>query len=119
MKFNKSEARQRRHLRLRAKIKGTASRPRLNVYKSNTNFYAQIIDDEAGMTLVSASTLRHRKAKEKNLNDLGAAIKVGEEIAHKALAHNITEVIFDRGGYQYHGKIKAFAEAARQAGLKF
>lgn len=116
MKFNKSEARQRRHFRLRAKIKGTALRPRLNIYKSNTNFYAQIIDDEAGTTLVSASTLSHLPSDKANL---GAAIKMGEEIAKKALAHNITEVIFDRGGYQYHGKVKAFAEAARQAGLKF
>ncbi|UWD34921.1 50S ribosomal protein L18 [Mycoplasma cottewii] len=116
MKFTKSEARKRRHFRVRQKVSGTAARPRLNVFKSNTNFYAQIIDDTKGVTLVSASTL---KMDLKNKANKEAAQMVAQEIAKKALAANINEVVFDRGGYLYHGKIKAFAEAAREAGLKF
>ncbi|KAF7378731.1 50S ribosomal protein L18 [Mycoplasma sp. HU2014] len=116
MKFTKSEARKRRHFIVRQKVSGTAARPRLNVFKSNTNFYAQIIDDTKGVTLVSASTL---KMDLKNKANKEAAQMVAQEIAKKALAANINEVVFDRGGYLYHGKVKAFAEAAREAGLKF
>ncbi|QVK09556.1 50S ribosomal protein L18 [Mycoplasma mycoides] len=116
MKFTKAEARKRRHFRVRQKVVGTAERPRLNVFKSNTNFYAQIIDDTKGVTLVFASTLKmDLKSKSNTL----AAQKVAEEIAKKALAANITQVVFDRNGYLYHGKIKAFAETARENGLKF
>ncbi|AEM68553.1 50S ribosomal protein L18 [Mycoplasma putrefaciens] len=116
MKVTKAQARKRRHFRVRQKVSGTAAKPRLNVFKSNTNFYAQIIDDTKGVTLVSASTL---KMDLKNKSNKDAAAKVGEEIAKKALAANINTVVFDRSGYLYHGKVKAFAEAARQAGLNF
>ncbi|ATZ16175.1 large subunit ribosomal protein L18 [Entomoplasma freundtii] len=116
MKFAKQEARKRRHYRVRTKISGTSSRPRLNVFKSNTNFYAQIIDDTTGRTLVSASSMKMDLPSKSNIK---AAESVGAEVAKKALAANITEVVFDRGGYQYHGKVKAFADAARAAGLKF
>jgi large subunit ribosomal protein L18 len=114
MKFKKQEARKRRHFRVRAKITGTSACPRLNVYKSNTNFYAQIIDDTKGVTLVSGSTLKMNPKQ-----NLAAAQALGQEVAKKALAANIKDVVFDRGGYQYHGKVKAFADAAREAGLKF
>ncbi|UKS53892.1 50S ribosomal protein L18 [Mycoplasma feriruminatoris] len=116
MKFTKTEARKRRHFRVRQKVVGTAERPRLNVFKSNTNFYAQIIDDTKGVTLVSASTLKMDLQSKSNTL---AAEKVAEEIAKKALAANINQVVFDRNGYLYHGKIKAFAEKARENGLKF
>ncbi|AUF83320.1 50S ribosomal protein L18 [Mesoplasma syrphidae] len=116
MKFTKAESRKRRHFRVRNKISGTTSRPRLNVFKSNTNFYAQIIDDTTGVTLVSASTLKMDLNSKSNAE---AAIKVAEEITKLALSKNIEEVVFDRGGYLYHGKVKAFAEAARANGLKF
>ncbi|WP_026389234.1 50S ribosomal protein L18 [[Acholeplasma] multilocale] len=116
MKFTKAESRKRRHFRVRNKISGTTSRPRLNVFKSNTNFYAQIIDDTTGTTLVSASTL---KLGLKNGSNTESAVKVAEDIAKKAVAANIDTVVFDRGGYLYHGVVKAFAEAARENGLKF
>lgn len=116
MKFTKQEARKRRHFRVRKKIAGTPARPRLNVFKSNTNIYTQIIDDTTGTTLVSASTL---KMDLKGKSNIQAATALGQEIAKKAQAANITDVVFDRGGYQYHGKIKAFADAARENGLKF
>lgn len=114
MKFTKQEARKRRHYRVRNKVVGTSARPRLNVYKSNTNFYAQIIDDTKGVTLVSVSTLKV-DAK----NNIATVKNCGTEIAKKAIEKNIHEVVFDRSGYQYHGKVKAFAEAARETGLKF
>jgi len=116
MKFTKSQARKRRHFRVRKKVSGTASRPRLNVFKSNTNFYAQIIDDTTGKTLVSASSL---KMDLKSKSNTEAAIAVAKEIANKAKAAKISEVVFDRNGYLYHGKVKAFGEAARESGLKF
>ncbi|AVN58749.1 50S ribosomal protein L18 [Mesoplasma florum] len=115
MKYTKQEARKRRHYRVRSKVSGTAAKPRLNVFKSNTNFYAQIIDDTTGTTLVSASSL-NLGLKSGNIE---AAKKVAEEIAKLAIAKNIVDVVFDRGGYLYHGKVKAFAEAARENGLKF
>ena len=107
----------RRHKRVRTKISGTAERPRLCVYRSNTNLYAQIIDDVKGTTLVSASTL-DKSVKTKHANKEAAA-EVGALIAKKAIEKNITEVVFDRGGYIYHGVVKELAEAARENGLKF
>ena len=116
-KVDTNKQRLRRHKRIRAKISGTAARPRLDVFRSNTNIYAQIIDDENGVTLLSASTL------EKEFEGYGgnkeAAKAVGTMIAKKALERGITEVVFDRGGYVYHGRVQALAEAAREGGLKF
>ena len=106
-----------RHKRVRGKIAGTPERPRLNVFRSETNIYAQIIDDTKGVTLVSASSL------EKDFDGRGsnceAAKKVGEAIAQRAKDKGITTVVFDRGGYLYHGRVKALAEGARGAGLEF
>lgn len=103
--IKKQSARDRKHKKIRAKISGTASRPRLSVFKSNTAIYAQLIDDEGAVTLVAATG-----------TDAG---KVGDEIAKKAIAKKIEKVVFDRGGYVYTGKVLALAESARQAGLKF
>lgn len=109
--------RRRRHLRVRRKVSGTAERPRLCVYRSNQNIYVQIIDDVAGNTLVSASTLdKEVKTKKSNKE---AAKEVGTLIAKKALEKNIDTIVFDRGGYIYHGIVKELAEAARAGGLKF
>ncbi|WP_425288861.1 50S ribosomal protein L18 [Spiroplasma endosymbiont of Asaphidion curtum] len=116
MKSNRYEARKIRHFRIRKKINGSESRPRLNVFRSNRNLYAQIIDDNQHQTLVSYSTLQ--MASKGNLNKASAAL-LGEMLAKKALENNITTVVFDRGGHLYHGKIAAFAEAAREHGLKF
>ena len=109
--------RTRRHKRVRTKISGTAERPRLCIYRSNTNIYAQIIDDVAGNTLVSASTL-DKSVKNKHANK-EAAKEIGLLIAKKATEKNIKEVVFDRGGYIYHGVVKELAEAAREGGLVF
>lgn len=109
--------RTRRHIRVRTKISGTAERPRLCVYRSNTNLYVQVIDDVAGKTLVSASTL-DKEVKTKHANK-EAAKELGTLIAKKATAKKIETVVFDRGGYIYHGVIKELAEAAREGGLKF
>lgn len=106
-----------RHKRLRAKISGTATCPRLAVYRSEKNIYAQIIDDTKGVTLVSASTLE--AAFEGNGGNKDAATKIGETIAKRAVEKGIENVVFDRGGYLYHGRVQALADAARQAGLKF
>lgn len=114
-KESKNENRIKRHARIRKNLSGTKEMPRLNVFRSNSNIYVQIIDDTEGKTLVSASSL---ELKIKN-NDIEAAKKVGTEIAKKATKAGIKEVVFDRGGYQYHGRVKALAEAAREAGLKF
>ena len=109
--------RTRRHARVRTKVSGTAERPRLCVYRSNSNIYAQIIDDVAGNTLVSASTLdKEVKTKKSNIE---AAKEVGTLIAKRATAKNIKNVVYDRGGYIYHGIIKELAEAAREGGLEF
>jgi len=116
LKADKNKARQKRHLRVRNHISGTAERPRLNVYRSLANIYAQIIDDEKGVTLVSAST------QEKGFENYGGNVEakaVGAAIAKRALEKGINEVVFDRGGYVYHGRVAALAEAAREAGLKF
>ena len=111
------EARRRRHARVRGKISGTPERPRLNVYRSLNHIYAQIIDDVNGTTLVSASTV------EKEFTDFGgncdAAKKVGETVARRALDKGISNVVFDRGGYVYQGRVKALADGAREAGLQF
>ncbi len=105
-----------RHARVRKKISGTPERPRLTVYKSNMNMYAQIIDDTTGRTLVAASTLD--KAVEEKGSTVASAKAVGEAVAKKALDAGIDTVVFDRSGYIYHGKVKAVAEGAREAGLK-
>ena len=116
-KIDRKATRTRRHLRVRKKISGTAECPRLCVYRSNTNLYAQIIDDVAGVTIVSASTL-DKEVKTKHANK-EAAKEVGTLIAKKAIEKNIKTVVFDRGGYIYHGVVKELAEAAREAGLEF
>lgn len=120
MSAKSREARKRRHRRVRAKISGTAVRPRLNVFRSLGDIYVQVIDDEAGHTLVSASTLEHDLAPELEGRDKkGQAAVVGKVVAERALQAGIREVVFDRGGYPYHGRVKAVAEAAREGGLKF
>ena len=116
-KTDRKMERARRHLRVRRKISGTAERPRLCIYRSNTNIYAQIIDDVAGNTLVAASTLdKEVKTKKSNIE---AAKEVGALIAKRAKEQKIENVVFDRGGYIYHGVVKELAEAAREGGLKF
>ncbi len=116
-KTNRKLERTRRHIRVRRKVSGTAERPRLCVYRSNSNIYAQIIDDTVGKTLVSASTLdKEIKTKYSNKE---AAKEVGTLIAKRALEKNIKTVVYDRGGYVYHGVIKELAEAAREGGLEF
>ena len=117
-KVDRNAVRKRRHARVRKKIFGTAERPRLNVFRSNKHIYAQIIDDMKAVTLVSASTLD----KEFDLESTGnieAAKKVGELVAKRASEKGIKKVVFDRGGYLYHGRVKALADAAREAGLEF
>lgn len=116
-KTNRKLELRRRHIRVRRKVSGTAERPRLCIYRSNKNLFAQIIDDVAGNTLVSASTLD--KDIKTKLANKEAAKEVGAAIAKKATGKGIENVVFDRSGYQYHGVIKEFAEAAREAGLKF
>ena len=116
-KVSKNSTRKLRHTRVRNKIVGTAECPRLCVYRSNTNIYAQIIDDENGVTLVSANSL-DKELKLAN-NNMEAATKIGEVIAKKAIKAGIKTVVFDRGGYLYHGRVKALAEAARENGLEF
>ncbi len=116
-KINRKEERTRRHIRVRNKISGTETRPRLCVFRSNNNLYVQVIDDVKGNTLVQASTL-DKEVKTKHAN-CEAAKEVGNLIAKRALEKNIKEVVFDRGGYIYHGVVKELAEAAREGGLQF
>ena len=116
-KKDKNQARLKRHVRIRSKISGTAERPRLAVYRSNANISAQIIDDVKGVTLVAAST--YGAGFEGNGSNKVAARAVGKMIAEKAIAQGITEVVFDRGGYLYHGRVSELAEGAREGGLKF
>jgi large subunit ribosomal protein L18 len=112
--------RSRRRQRIRKRVSGDAARPRLSVFRSSRHTYAQIIDDKAGVTIVAASTLSENFGDEvKHGGNKVAAAKVGEAVARKALATGIRQVRFDRGGYKYHGRIRALAEAARQAGLLF
>ena len=116
-KQDTNKARVQRHKRVRAKISGTAARPRLCVYRSNANISAQVIDDVAGVTLASATST------EKDFTNYGgnkdAAFEVGKKVAERALAKGISEVVFDRGGYVYHGRVQALADGAREGGLKF
>ena len=116
-KVDKNSSRVKRHLRVRKKVSGTPERPRLSVYRSEKNIYAQIIDDVNAVTLVSASSLEKDFAA-KGGNKEGAKL-VGEMIAKKALDKGVSEVVFDRGGYIYHGRVQQLAEAARETGLKF
>ena len=116
-KTDRKFERTRRHIRVRTKISGTAEKPRLCIYKSNSNIYAQVIDDVAGNTLVSASTL-DKEIKTKHANK-EAAKEVGALIAKKALDKKVKTVVFDRGGFIYHGVVKELADAAREAGLEF
>ena len=119
-KKSRSEVRLKKHKRMRNRFSGTAERPRLSVFRSNNHMYAQIIDDTVGNTLVAASTLeKDVKAELKKTNDVEAAAYLGTVIAKKALDKGIKEVVFDRGGFIYQGKIKALADAAREAGLEF
>ena len=115
-KKSRNDLRQIRHERVRKNISGTASLPRLNVFRSNTSIYVQVIDDEAGKTLVSSSS---RELKLKNGGNIEAAKLVGKDIAQKCKKAKINKVVFDRGGYLYHGRVSALADAAREAGLEF
>ena len=115
-KISRSELRRKRHARVRFKISGTTTCPRLNVFRSNSHIHAQIIDDVNGNTLVASSSVALKLANGSNIE---AAKAVGKDIAEKALAKGIDTIVFDRGGYVYHGRVKALAEAAREAGLKF
>ncbi len=112
----RNELRQRIHARIREKLAGTAERPRLNVYRSLSHIYAQVVDDQKGETLVSASSLA---LKLKSGGNVAAAKEIGKAVAEKAVAKGIKQVVFDRGGYLYHGRVKALADAAREAGLEF
>lgn len=115
-KKSKNAVRLQRHVRVRAKISGTADCPRLSVYRSNAHIHAQLIDDVNGVTLVSVSSTTLKLA---NGGNIEAALAVGKAIAEKALEKKIEKIVFDRSGYIYHGRVKAVAEAAREAGLKF
>lgn len=117
-KVSRNVMREARHERVRKAVHGTSAIPRLNVFRSNSNIFAQIIDDEAGVTLVSASSL-DKDLKLESGSNVEAATKVGESIAEKAIKANIKKVVFDRGGYLYHGRVKALADAARSKGLEF
>ena len=119
-KKSRTEDREKKHMKLRNRFKGTAERPRLAVYRSNMHMYAQIIDDDTHTTLVSASTVQKDvKAELEKTNDVAAAAYLGKVIAERAKEKGISTVVFDRGGYIYHGKVKALADAAREAGLEF
>jgi large subunit ribosomal protein L18 len=116
----KHASRERRHRRVRGRVIGTADRPRLNVFRSLTNIYVQVIDDTAGRTLVSASTIdREVAAQLEGKSKIERAKLVGQTIAQRAKAAGITQVVFDRGGYRYHGRVAALAEGAREGGLEF
>ena len=117
-KVARNDMRKARHTRIREKISGTKELPRLNVFRSNNNIFAQIIDDEKGVTLVSASSI-DKELKIENGGNVEAAKLIGAEIAKRAKKAKISEVVFDRGGYLYHGRVKALAEAARENGLEF
>jgi len=117
-KLDKNATRKKRHARVRAKLSGTSARPRLNVFRSNKHVYAQVIDDMSGVTLASASTLDKELTLESTSN-VEAAQKVGELVAKRAVEKGISSVVFDRGGYLYHGRIQALADAARENGLQF
>lgn len=115
-KTERNQIRRRVHTRIREKLAGTTERPRLNVYRSLNHIYAQVIDDSKGVTLASASTMA---AKIKTGGNVAAAREIGKQVAELALSKGVKKVVFDRGGYLYHGRIKALADAAREAGLEF
>lgn len=117
-KVSRNEKRLARHTRVRENLHGTKEVPRLNVFRSNANIFAQIIDDESGVTLVSASSI-DKELKLENGGNVEAAVKVGELLAKRAQEKKIKKVVFDRGGYNYHGRVEALAEAARENGLEF
>ena len=117
-KPNKNAVRKKRHQHVRTRVTGTTERPRLNVFRSSKHIYAQLINDETSSTIVSASSLDKGLNLEKGA-DIEAAKKVGEAVAKLALEKGVTKVVFDRGGYLYHGRVKALADAAREAGLEF
>jgi large subunit ribosomal protein L18 len=119
-RVNRNRARKRRHTRVRKKLHGTLERPRLNVYRSLTSIYVQLIDDVTGHTLVAASSIdRELRKKMKDLNKTEQAAIVGKTIAERAKKQGVTQVVFDRGGYRYIGRVKALAEGAREGGLEF
>jgi large subunit ribosomal protein L18 len=115
----KNATRQRVHDRIRKKMLGTSERPRLNVYRSLNHIYVQVIDDLKGQTLVSASSAEGKKGERRSGGNVAAAKAIGKTIAERAKAKGITKVVFDRGGYLYHGRIKALADSARESGLQF
>jgi large subunit ribosomal protein L18 len=118
-KITKNQKRGHVHDRIRKKMQGTAERPRLNVYRSLNHIYVQVIDDLHGKTLVSASTAEGKKEDRRTGGNVASAKTVGKAIAERLKAQGVTKVVFDRGGYIYHGRVKALADAAREAGLKF
>jgi large subunit ribosomal protein L18 len=117
--LSKNAARRQVHERIRKKVQGTAERPRLNVYRSLNHIYVQLVDDLKGATLVSASSAIGKKGQRKTGGNVASAKEIGKAIAERARAKGITKVVFDRGGYIYHGRVKALADAAREAGLQF
>ena len=117
-KSDKNQARVKRHLRVRKKIEGTTERPRLNIFRSEKHMYAQVIDDVKGVTIAAASTL-DKELKMENGGNVEAARQVGALIAKRAKEKGVDKVVFDRGGYLYHGRVQALADAAREAGLEF
>ena len=118
-KISKNKKRGFSHDRIRKKLQGTAERPRLNVYRSLNHIYVQVIDDLSGKTLVAASSAEGKKEKRPSGGNVSSAKAVGKAIAERAKAKGVTKVVFDRGGYIYHGRVKALADAAREAGLRF
>ena len=118
-KISKNKKRGFSHDRIRKKLQGTAERPRLNVYRSLNHIYVQVIDDLSGKTLVSASTAESKKEERRSGGNVASAKAVGKAIAERAKAKGVTKVVIDRGGYIYHGRVKALADAAREAGLQF
>jgi large subunit ribosomal protein L18 len=119
-KISKNEIRERVHIRIRKKLRGTTERPRLSVFRSTAHIYAQIIDDTKGVTVVAASsTEKADGGKKADGGNLAAAKEIGKRVAERAKENGVTKVVFDRGGYIYHGRVKALADAAREAGLEF
>ena len=119
-KQDKEKSRARRHRRIRARVSGSGERPRLNIFRSNKHIYAQVIDDTTGRTLVEASTLdKEFKDLSESGSTVAAAEKVGSMVARRAIEKGVSAVVFDRGGYLYHGRVQALADAAREAGLEF
>ena len=119
MQINKNATRQKRHTRVRKRVEGTLARPRLNVYRSLNHIYAQVIDDIKGHTLAAASSLEAGLKADRNGGNVEGAQQVGRLIAERAKAAGVERVVFDRGGYLYHGRVKALADAAREGGLEF